>query len=84
MQNKILIALGVILVGLILVSATQAFRLIFEYKITNDQIIVLLFHVVPVYIIPFDKFEGVHEATFLRLRLSPACIYSLVRLVGEW
>jgi hypothetical protein len=71
MTNVLLIALGVTVVGLILVSATQSFRFVFAYTITDDKIIVLLFHIVPIYIIPFDKIEAVREATFYQVALVP-------------
>jgi hypothetical protein len=71
MTNLLLIALGVVVIGLMLGVATQAFKLIFKYKITNDKIVALLFHVVPIYIIPFGRIEGMRQATFYEVALVP-------------
>ena len=71
MTNMLLILLGLTVVGLFLGLASQAFRLIFSYKITNDKILVLLFHIAPLYTIPLNKIEGLHEASFYEVALVP-------------
>jgi hypothetical protein len=71
MANVGLILLGIATIGLFLVLAAQAFLLIFAYEVTKEQIIILLFHIVPIYTIPFSKIKAVREAPFHQIALVP-------------
>ena len=73
-NNLGLIALGILLVGVVLIIAFQSFRLIFDYQITNDEIVVRLFHVVPIYRFILRQIETLREAPVYEVALVPACI----------
>lgn len=65
------IAVGVILVGILLLLSSQVFKLVFSYSIREKEIAVLLFHAVPIYTIPYSKIVKMHKATFYEVALVP-------------
>jgi hypothetical protein len=66
-----LIAVGLILVGALLILASRVFKLIFSYSVRETEIVVLLFHAVPIYRIPFHVIETLHEAPVYEVALIP-------------
>jgi hypothetical protein len=71
LTNLLLIGLGVLIVVFILIVSTQVFKLIFEYQIADDEIIVLLFHLAPIYRIPLRTVETLYEAPAYQVALIP-------------
>jgi hypothetical protein len=69
--NLVLIAAGIVLVGAILVISSQAFQFIFAYSVNESGIVVQLFHVIPIYRIPFRSIKKLYEAPFYEVALVP-------------
>ena len=69
LDNLILIAETLIVMGLLVVAMIQVWKIFFAYQITERDITVLLFHITPIYRIPFDKIVKMHEAPFYEIAL---------------
>lgn len=71
LENLQLLAIVILLMGLALYALLFLFRLLFAYKITDKDITVLLFHIVPIYRIPFTKIVEMHSAPVHEVALIP-------------
>lgn len=71
MSGYILIFLTLISMGAVLYAFFYLFRLLFAYKITDKHVVVLLFHSLPIYRIPFGKIVEMHSAPFHEVALVP-------------
>ena len=71
LKNILLIAVAVMVMGLLLAGAFRLFRLLFSYRIADDGITVLLFHIIPIYRIPFRKIKQLREASVYEVALVP-------------
>jgi hypothetical protein len=71
MTNPMLIVIGMSLVAIVFVLASQTFKLIFAYKLMDDRIVVFLFHVLPIYVIPFHKIDRMREAALYEVAAVP-------------
>jgi hypothetical protein len=69
--NFSLIIFGVVSVIAILCISSQVFKLIFAYNVSDSEIIVQLFHALPIYRIPFRKIEKIREAPMYEVALVP-------------
>jgi hypothetical protein len=76
-ENLILLLVAVLLMGLLLFSLLQSFRLIFGYRLTETSIKVLLFDVLPIYDIPLKRIIDLHVAPMHKVALVPG--YHLFR-----
>ena len=64
-------AITFIVMGAVLFAMLGIWRILFSYEITDKDVRVLLFHVVPLYWIPFRKIVKMHEAPFHEVALVP-------------
>src|SRR5882724_4355894 len=64
-------AITFIVMGAVLFAMLGIWRILFSYEITDKDVRVLLFHVVPLYWIPFRKIVKMHEAPFHEVVLVP-------------
>lgn len=70
-NNLLLLAIVVPIITLSLALLFQVFRLLFAYKITDKEIIVLLFHFLPIYKVPFNKIVAMHVASVWEVAIVP-------------
>jgi hypothetical protein len=71
LDNLILIGGALLVMGLLLGTMTQIWKVLIAYRITDHDIQVLLFHFIPIYHIPFHKIVKMHEASFYEVALVP-------------
>jgi hypothetical protein len=57
--------------GVVLFGMMGVWRILFSYEVTDKDVRVLLFHVLPLYWIPFRKIVKTHEAPFHEVVLVP-------------
>ena len=71
MNRLLLVALIILSMGVALTLALQLFRLLIGYKVTDKDIAILLFHLVPIYRIPFRKIKKIYSAPMYEVMLIP-------------
>jgi hypothetical protein len=71
LNNLMLIAEALLVMGVVLAGMILIWRALIAYRITDRDITVLLFHILPVYHIPFDKIKRIHEAPFYEVAFVP-------------
>src|SRR5450631_484651 len=69
--NPILITIALVVMALLFFGMGAVPNLLLSYEITNSDIRVLLFGVIPIYWIPFRKIKKMHEAPFYEVALIP-------------
>lgn len=57
--------------ALLLYAGVQSFRLIFSYEIRGGEILVRLFHFLPLYKVPFSKIVAIRVAPVWEVALVP-------------
>lgn len=66
-----MLAIVIPLMALLLYGGLQCFRLLFSYEITDKNITVRLFHVLPIYTIPLNKIVAMHVAPVWEVAIVP-------------
>ena len=69
--NLILITIALVVMVLLFFGMGALQTGLFSYKITDSDIRVLLFGIIPIYWIPFRKIKKIHEAPFYEVALVP-------------
>jgi hypothetical protein len=70
-NNLLMLALVIPLMALLAYAGLQVFRLLFRYEITNKDIVVYLFHFLPIYRVPFNKIVAIHNRPLHEVMLVP-------------
>ena len=70
-NNLVMMAIVIPAMALLLYVGLQSFRLIFSYKITDEGIIVYLFHILPLYKVPYNKIVAMRVAPVWEVALVP-------------
>lgn len=68
---EIFILMGVATMALCAVSGYYFFRLFFSYEIREKDVLVRLFHLLPIYKVPFNKIVAIRKAPFHEIVLVP-------------
>src|SRR3989344_7779707 len=70
-NNLIMLAIVIPLMGLAAFAFFYLFRLIFSYEIRNNDILVRLFHFLPLYKVPYNKIVAIRVAPVWEVALVP-------------
>lgn len=63
--------MGVATIAICAVAAYYSFRLFFSYEIREKDILVRLFHFLPIYKVPYNKIVAIRNAPFHEIVLVP-------------